>query len=107
MTKSESSHMMQRSQTEIGAILRRTLTESLHIEVPPDGAGLISRGLIDSLALVELLMAIESEFGIRPDFHLLEIEDFETLGSIEQFIIKSQASTDISRSGQTVSRDMS
>lgn len=87
---------MEKNDTAVIAKLRQILTESLHIEVPLDGNGLISRGLIDSLALVELLLQIETEFDTTPDFQLLEIEDFETLESIEQFILRSKESVDTS-----------
>jgi acyl carrier protein len=70
--------------------------DSLHVELPPDEAGLISGGFVDSLALVELLLQIEKEFGVSPDFELLEIEDFESLTAIEQLIVRSdRAASDL------------
>lgn len=72
--------------------LRAIFADSLHVELPPDEAGLISGGFVDSLALVELLLQIEHEFGVSPDFEQLEIEDFESLAAIEQLILRSDAS---------------
>jgi len=71
--------------------LREIFTDALHVELPSDEAGLISGGFVDSLALVELLLQIEKEFDVTPDFELLEIEDFETLSAIEQLILRSAA----------------
>ena len=69
--------------------LREIFADSLHVELPPDEAGLISGGYVDSLALVELLLQIEKEFGVSPDFEQLEIGDFETLSAIEQLVVRS------------------
>ena len=91
MKTPELAQVMQTTEQEIVSELRRILVDSLHIALTPDGSGLVSRGLIDSLALVELLVRIEAEFGIRPDFNDLEIEDFETLEGIARFVIRSHA----------------
>lgn len=77
-------------ESEIRQTLRRILVDSLHIPLPGDETGLISEGLIDSLGLVELLFQIECQFGVTPDFELLEIEDFESVAAIEQLIIRSR-----------------
>ncbi|MGZ4416789.1 MAG: acyl carrier protein [Gaiellaceae bacterium] len=69
--------------------LREIFADRLHLELPPEEADLISGGFVDSLALVELLLQIEREFGVTPDFESLEIEDFETLAAIEQLILRS------------------
>jgi acyl carrier protein len=71
--------------------LREIFADSLHVELPPDEAGLISGGFVDSLALVELLLQIEKEFGVTPDFESLQIEDFESLSAIAQLISRSAA----------------
>ena len=91
MKTPELAQVMQTTEQEIVSELRRILVDSFHIALTPDGSGLVSRGLIDSLALVELLVRIEAEFGIRPDFNDLEIEDFETLEGIARFVIRSHA----------------
>jgi acyl carrier protein len=74
---------------DIAQGLRNIFTESLRIDLPPNGVGLISGGMIDSLTLVELLFQIEVEFGIKLDFQELEIDDFETLETIGQLIARS------------------
>jgi acyl carrier protein len=69
--------------------IREIFTDRLHVELPPDGVGLISGGFVDSLALVELLLQIETEFGVSPDFEQLELDDFESLSAIEQLVLRS------------------
>jgi acyl carrier protein len=79
-------------ESDIAQSLRGIFTEILQVEVPPDGAGLVSKGLIDSLALVELLFQIEQRFGVTVDFEQLETHDFETLEAIEELIVRSPTS---------------
>jgi acyl carrier protein len=79
-------------ESDIARNLRGIFTEILQVEVPPDGAGLVSKGLIDSLALVELLFQIEQRFEVTVDFEQLETHDFETLETIEELIVRSPTS---------------
>jgi acyl carrier protein len=79
-------------ESDIARNLRGIFTEILQVEVPPDGAGLVSKGLIDSLALVELLFEIEARFKVTVDFEHLETHDFETLEAIEKLIVRSPTS---------------
>ena len=79
-------------ESDIARNLRGIFTEILQVEVPPDGTGLVSKGLIDSLALVELLFHIEERFEVTVDFEQLESHDFETLEAIEELIVRSPTS---------------
>ena len=54
---------------------------------PPDrDADLIEGGVLDSLALVELLFAIEQELGIVIPAERLEIERFRTLARLAELV---------------------
>lgn len=66
--------------------IRRIFSDSLSVQVPSDEADLIDGGLLDSLALVELLFQIEREFGIEVSFDELDIENFRTVERITQFV---------------------
>jgi acyl carrier protein len=79
-------------ESDITRNLRGIFSEILQVEVPPDGTGLVSAGLIDSLALVELLFQIEARFEVTVDFEQLESDDFESLKGIEQLILRSPTS---------------
>jgi acyl carrier protein len=86
--------MKRKPHSAIRQKIQRILADSLNLEVTGDETRLISGGLIDSLGLVELLLQIEREFGVTPDFELLEIEDFETVAAIEQLIVRSRPAED-------------
>ncbi len=58
------------------------------IEVPSVEADLIGSGLLDSLALVELLFEIEQRFGIDLEFDELEIENFRTVERISDLVAR-------------------
>ena len=69
--------------------LRDLFAKRLGVDVPPDGEGLVSGALIDSLALVELLFQIEEEFDVTIDVERLETEDLESLSGLERLIQRS------------------
>jgi D-alanine--poly(phosphoribitol) ligase subunit 2 len=61
------------------AVLGRLFTEVTGTTAPAADADLIDAGLLDSLALVELLFAIEQELGTQIPPDRLEIDRFRTL----------------------------
>ena len=59
---------------------------------PPDrDADLIEGGVLDSLALVELLFAIEQELGVVVPAERLEIERFRTLARLAELVADCRA----------------
>jgi len=66
--------------------VRGLFVEALNIQVPSDETDLIETGLIDSLALVELLFAIEREFSVSLPLDDLDIENFRSVRRIGEFI---------------------
>ena len=70
--------------------VQQLFVETLNIEVPSDEADLIESGLIDSLALVELLFAIEREFSVSLPLDDLEIENFRSVNRISEVIVQAQ-----------------
>jgi acyl carrier protein len=62
------------------------LHEQLHTIVPDLETNLLDSGLLDSLKLVELLAAIEREFGIVVDLSELDFDDVRTVSSITRFV---------------------
>jgi len=61
-------------------------SDKLHIEVASSETDLMQSGLLDSLALVELLFHIEQELGIKITLESLELENFRSIASIAEFI---------------------
>jgi len=71
---------------EYTAGVQRLFTEILNVEVPATDTDVIETGLLDSLALVELLAAIEEEFQIELPLDGLEVESFRTVETIAAFV---------------------
>lgn len=71
--------------------VQRLFVETLNVQVPSEEADLIESGLIDSLALVELLFAIEREFSVSLPLDDLEIENFRSVSRISEVIAGAQA----------------
>jgi methoxymalonate biosynthesis acyl carrier protein len=69
--------------------VRLIFVETLNIQVPSDETDLIDGGLLDSLALVELLVEIEELFGVSIAVDGLDIDDFRTVRSITRVIDQS------------------
>jgi acyl carrier protein len=76
---------------DVNERVRRLLAETLNVEVSSDETDLIDTGVIDSLALVELLVALEREFEVTIPFDELEIDTFRSVRSIGAFITAQDA----------------
>jgi acyl carrier protein len=66
--------------------IQRLFRDVLNIEVPATDTDVIEAGLLDSLALVELLAAIEQEFQVELPLDGLEIETFRSVDTIAAFV---------------------
>lgn len=64
----------------------RLFGDELLIDVGSATTDLIETGLLDSLALVELIAAIEQEFQVDLALDALEIDAFRTVESIAVFV---------------------
>ena len=58
----------------------------LQVRVVSPEVDLLETGLLDSLKLVELLLHLENEFGIRISIDDLEVERFRSITTIAQFV---------------------
>lgn len=65
--------------------------EALGIDPPGKDVDLIEGGVIDSLALVELLFAIERRFGIEIPPDRLEVQRFRTIGRLADLVTECGA----------------
>lgn len=66
--------------------ISKLILEGINVEVPSVGTDLFHTGVLDSLALVELLLALEQEFGIRIAIEELDIERFRSIERIAEFV---------------------
>ena len=72
--------------------VQRLFVEALNVQVPSTDTDLIDGGLLDSLALVELLFAMEREFNVTIPLEVLDIDRFRTVNSIADFVEQSGGS---------------
>ena len=72
--------------------VQRLFVEALNVQVPSPDTDLIDGGLLDSLALVELLFAMEREFNVTIPLEVLDIDRFRTVNSIADFVEQSGGS---------------
>jgi acyl carrier protein len=66
--------------------LRSFFSEKLSVEVSSIDADLLQTGILDSLALVELLTYIEKEFGTEISLDDVAIEDFHSIAKIAEYV---------------------
>jgi acyl carrier protein len=66
--------------------VQRLFVEALSMPAPAPDTDLIGSGVLDSLALVELLFALEREFGVTIPLEELDIDAFRTVESIAELV---------------------
>jgi len=66
----------------IASIIR----EALAVEVPSPTTDLIATGLLDSLALVSLIVEIESELGVELPLDDFDPDSFRTVETMASFV---------------------
>jgi acyl carrier protein len=71
--------------------VRVLFLDTLALDVADPAEDLIDGGLLDSLALVELLFELESKFGVEIDVGALEIESFRSVDRIADFVAARRA----------------
>jgi acyl carrier protein len=57
----------------------------------PDDFDLLTEGVIDSLGIVELIAAVEEQFGVEIDFEDLDAEDLTIIGPLCRYIAGKSA----------------
>lgn len=74
-------------QSEVAAIL----LDVLKIDVPSFSEDLVESGILDSLKIVELLMQLELQFGLKIQLKDLEIDTFRSVVSMAEFVAAARA----------------
>jgi len=77
--------------TDLSERIRTIFTHRLHLEAPRPDADLFETGVLDSLALVDLISELEREFGFRLPFVQLNVDDFRFIYRIAQLVERSQS----------------
>ena len=81
--------MMQDSQT-ISSI-RGLLSEKLFAQVDSPDADLLKAGVLDSLALIQLLVHIEERFDVKIALDELDVEDLRSVASLASLVDRQRA----------------
>lgn len=66
--------------------VRMLVEERLGIDVPDPGTDLIEAGLLDSLALVTLIVALEDEFGCALPLDDFDVDRFRSVDAMTAFL---------------------
>jgi len=61
-------------------------TNTLNLEVPSVETDLVETGVLDSLTLIDLLLSLEQEFGVKISMEEVAIDNFRSIASITQFV---------------------
>ncbi len=76
---------------EVNGRIMAIFADKLNVEVSSADTNLLESGALDSLALVELFLQLEREFGIAVDPTDLDIADFQSVASIGSWVSGKQA----------------
>jgi D-alanine--poly(phosphoribitol) ligase subunit 2 len=63
------------------------LSATLNLDVPSVETDLFETGVLDSLAFVDLLLALEQRFGVTTSLDDLEVDNFRSIARIADFVI--------------------
>ncbi len=68
--------------TDTAEEILRVFRDVMGVEVPSRKTDILETGLLDSLALVTLLVELEERFGVRIDLETLDLEQLRTVESL-------------------------
>jgi acyl carrier protein len=68
-------------------------TEKLNANVPSNETDLLDTGILDSLGFVELLVYLETTFGMQILLEQIEFDNFRSIIKIAEFIENQNGST--------------
>jgi D-alanine--poly(phosphoribitol) ligase subunit 2 len=62
------------------------LSGTLNVDVPSVDTDLFEAGVLDSLGFVDLLVALEQQFGVTTSLEDLEVDNFRSIARIADFV---------------------
>ena len=71
---------------DFGSKVWSIFSNHLHLSVPSRDTDLFEEGILDSLVFVDLLVHLETEFGVVVAPEELEFDDFRTINRIASFV---------------------
>lgn len=75
---------------EVTAQVRELVQLVLNARIGSDETDIVETGLLDSLALVELLVGIEREFNVQVDLETLDLDNLRSVRSIAQMVFATK-----------------
>lgn len=66
---------------------------TLNLDVPSVDTDLFETGVLDSLAFVDLLLALEQKFGVTTSLDDLEVDNFRSIARIADFVMARETAT--------------
>lgn len=66
--------------------ITRLFATALNLDVPSADTDLFETGALDSLALVELLLQLEQQFGVTTSVEDLDVQNFSSIRHIAAFV---------------------
>lgn len=82
----------QTASLELNSKVRDVLNQVLGTQEIDDSLDLFESGTLDSLALVSLIMELETSFDLVISYDDLEIENFKNIQTISNFVLANQNS---------------
>lgn len=71
---------------ELSAQVADVVSERAGIDVPTTSTDLLEAGLIDSLALVTLIVALEETFGVQLPLDDFDVDHFRSIDAMSDFL---------------------
>jgi acyl carrier protein len=75
---------------EVTAQVRELVQLVLNARIGSDDTDIVETGLLDSLALVELLVGIEREFNVQVELETLDLDNLRSVRSIAQMVFDTK-----------------
>jgi len=72
-------------------MVERVLRDDLHLEVSDPEFDLVESGLLDSMALIDLVHRLEQVLGVRLDLETLDLEDWRSVRRITSLLARTVA----------------
>lgn len=70
-------------------VVERVLRDDLHLEVTDPEFDLVESGLLDSMALIDLVHRLEQVVGVRLDLETLDLEDWRSVRRITSLLVRA------------------
>ncbi len=83
--------------------LHTLFREQLQVDVPDNDMNLMENGIIDSLALVNLIMAVEEKFSVSISLEDTDLQRFESVNQLNDLILELRGESAGSSNGEVKS----